>query len=238
MELLNIVFGIVTVTSLLYAVWQNRKAVGTRQLAERITTDIQSLAGDIVEHSRGTPIEGYAKSIERVSRSLLSVSPANRVDVHFSCEYFAPQMHTNIGKLVEDPDVHWKFALEGSVDQPAVLEGEVPPRSALVFGPYKRLPMAGKYRASYRLRSNNPIQPHDGVLHALRLDVFYLQQGLFLGERYLSRMELTEGWQWFDLEFEYPDPKWPLEYRVILMEPGLTIRFELVRVSFGQWEPR
>jgi hypothetical protein len=228
---LEVIFGLIGVASLGYAVWQNRSAESAKQLTHRITSNVRALAQDIVRLNAGTPTEGYARSIVEVSTSLLGDSPPNVPIVgDFSVAYYAPEAQTKIGAVVKETDTNYGYALKGVLKGAAVPDGKVPLRAALVYGPYKTLPLGGSYRAEFRLRREGGPLPESGSL--IRLDVFHLQTSTFLATRFLTPGEVPEAWDWISLEFDYADVRWPLEYRVIVLQPGPTVFFEVVKVRW------
>lgn len=237
---LNLVFGIITVISFGYAIWQNRAAQSAKHLTESVTKNIQKLATELRAQTIGTPAEGYAHSIEKISGSLLADgrSEQPRIAGRFDVVFVPHQLRTLIGSLTETPTASLGAAIRGRLDGPAWTEQDIPHRrpskepredSVLVFGPYKHLPIIGTYIVHFRLRAEvGSSWPGGPLVYA---DVYNHERHEYLAWKTWSGRELNAGWNAYSLEFFYPRSM-TLEYRIALCHPGVWVECDGVKVEF------
>jgi len=237
---LNISFGVVGVVSFFYAIWQNQALRRAEQLAARVTHNIQQLAREIIAESPGTPAMAYARSIVQVSGSLIDGrrTSTRSADVGvFEIEYIALQLRSRMARPEECTDAKYLTAISGKFSgQPWTVDDfdstaqcdRIQRESALVYGPYKNLPIAGVYEVEFRLRRGevNRMSSHGLVL----LDVYQLSKKSQLARLQLSSRDVIHSWQSVKLTFDYVDPSALLEYRVLVMQANITIALDLVIV--------
>lgn len=225
MQELNIIFGIVGVASLLYAVWEHRRARSARELTERITGDIRQLATVVHGLNRGTPTEGYARSIMQVCNSLLADSTSQpqigRVELEFPA-WLMPPLQTNCGEIVDDEEAGYGRAVRGRRINDL--------RRALVYGPYQALPVTGEYRVRWVLKGVPDDPGADGGDECVSLNVYDHDAREYVAQRRLSARDLQAGYQKYELDFLYQDIRQSLEYRVQLLSPWWTVTCQRVYV--------
>jgi hypothetical protein len=222
-DLLNIAFGVVGVLSLIYAVWANRTAESAKRLSRRLNEEIKQLARFIYDTNQGTPTEGYARSIMQISDSILTGKTGRPEIGSLKMNYVAarmPPMLTAVGEVVNDPESRARVAVQGKYNSPQ--------KAALLYGPFDRLPLTGAYVVSYSLKSNNLDEEVTGNL--VLLDVYDVGADRTLGSRTLSKDDLSEAYQRFAVRFYCDDITRPLEYRVHLLKPGVTLTCDLISV--------
>lgn len=237
MDVLNIAFGMIGVGSFIYAIWQNRTAENAKKLTRRVTQNIRELANEITRMSRGTTIEGYARSIVQISSSLLPDTQSPRDESLASpkpgqvqIDYVAPQLSSNMSalKVRKDAPFGCFYSAELSEENP-LKQGEVPRLAVLAYGPYKTLPSAGRYRADFKIRRGRVQETPNSSL--VRIDVYCHRDREFYGVRYLSVEQILESWQIFSVDFDYPNSEVPLEYRTIVVAPHVEIVFSHVTIT-------
>lgn len=229
MDALNLIFGIVTILSFIYAFWVNRRLKRVQEIKETIITEIREIAYKIIFKSKGTNIEGYSDSIVSLCNS---ISPAknNKINIGKISYYYYPfqlptYMRTKCGVIQDDDEARVKKTLTAV--------GTATKKRA-VYGPYKPLPIAGKYTAKFHIRLNsdqslNNLKSDDELLI---IDVFDYNGGqIFLNKKTIVLSDLRPYYRVFSLDFEYNDIKQMLEYRVEIIKPGISISIDYILVE-------
>lgn len=223
--ILNVAFGTIGVASFIYAVVANRKASSRRELVEGLTGDIRQLASVIVEQNRGTPTEGYARSIAQICNSLIRGKTAtSRIGI-VSLRYpsFLIPMRTEVGETVRDDLANTRYATRGE----RISEGV----RYLTVGPHEKLPAEGQYRAMFSIRAmaqGQPPAPHTPVLD---LNVYNYGSRKFLSRREVVFKDLNaHDYVKYELDFEYDDLETQLEYRTSITQGGVIVWCEDIRV--------
>jgi hypothetical protein len=236
---LNIIFGLIGFVSLLYAVWQNRAAQSARALNVKVTRNIQTIAREIMKEAPGTQAMAYAKSIVEVAGSLV---PKAALDVigngtDFELEFMPMQLRSRMAAASAEPTAAYGYALRATYKGPAVapaslpadVEGGLPFDSVLAYGPYSRLPVAGRYEAEFRI-CRDAAAPLDSE-PLLRLDVYEFDRDRYHATRLLTTRDVSAGWKQFGIDFDYTDTAAKLEFRAAVLRPDVRISLDTVVVK-------
>ena len=89
----------------------------------------------------------------------------------------------------------------------------------LLFGPQERLPLAGHYKATFRLSFKN-LDLFNTDDQLVRLDVYGNDRPL--AAQIYTRADLKDQYNWYGLLFDYTDLSLKLEYRIALLKKGLA----------------
>lgn len=221
------IFGLVTVASFSYAVWANRELKRVTEIRNTMISEIRNLANKIRQNTEGTKNEGYADGIVSICSSMIEkhkLLPTEVGDISFYYYPFEmPPMLTQNGKEEIDDSAKMKKTLTGAIINPG--------KKYLVFGPYKRLPLAGRYIAAFSIKLNKVDETLDDSLDVLRLDVYDYNGGrITLGLRLIKLGDLKPFYQPIEVEFSYTDLKQTLEYRIKVIQPAIEVSCDHIRV--------
>ena len=226
MDALNILFGLITIASLIYAVWQNKRTTSLKNLTLEITKNIRAISQTIYEMNRNTPTEGYAKSIAYMCDSLILATAEPLKIGSVEVQYYAvnmPPLKSHCGELVDDTETLYRKAIKGRILESGHEKG-------LVYGPYEKLPVTGTYSVTFRLKGvvDESIEDESQVV---RLDVYNDQECGVIEEIFLLANQISRTYVDYELQFRYTNLSLPLEYRVAILLPSAEIWFEKVRVK-------
>jgi hypothetical protein len=239
-DALNLVFGIVGFISFGYAIWQNRSAQSARRLTVAVTRNVQQLAREMIAASIGTPNEGYARSIEQISSSLLSGEPErqNRSVGEFQTEFLPQQLSTRVGVEHRTSDSLYGTTIRGRMTGGEWSDADFSPGrgheirrdSVLVYGPYRTLPVPGRYTAEFRIRrlGDAPLPQSKPLVYT---DVYCLQRDEYLATQKWTIREVGTTWQAFNVTFDYVHISTRVEYRVAACVPDVDLEVDTVRVK-------
>jgi hypothetical protein len=234
---LNLIFGFIGIVSLAYAIWQNRAAENAKILTTRVTKNIQQLAREIMIEAPNSPSSAYAQSIAHIADSLSGsrdrISDLGNVEMTF----LAPQFNKTFGTLEFVEGSKFGVALTGTYDGAEWLPESMPPGTmgglkydaVLAWGPYVNLPVPGRYKIEYRVRSASHSVPRDAAF--AYIDVFDYAHDKYYARKKLTANEIQSTWQRIGLTIEYIDTSAKLEFRVATLRPGILIQFDLVHVQ-------
>jgi hypothetical protein len=98
----------------------------------------------------------------------------------------------------------------------------------LIFGPYERLPITGRYIAKFNLLFHVPdvYSEHEVV----RIDVYGADR--VLHERRFTGKEVAPTYQQYPIEFECPDIDEKIEYRVSILRSGVRAQVYDITVAW------
>lgn len=234
MNELNVIFGLITITSFVYAIWVNRELERTETIKKHIIARIREVATKITEISPDTNIVGYADSIISFCNSITLKKRSKGIQIgRYKTYYYPfeiPPMRTRCGIPKEDEEAKLKFALSAKMKN-----GD----GRALFGPYKTLPFKGKFRVNFSIKIQSikkgiSIEESDNVL---ALDVFDFHGGeVFLKQKKVSFSELDWSYSRLYLDFEYFDIKQILEYRVGILIPDIEISIDHISIQNLQFE--
>ena len=227
MDIINIIFGCVTVIAFIYAIITNRRADSIQQLTKRLTVDVRSIALTIYELNKNTPTEGYAKSIVHILESLIqprkNTVQIGQVKVKYRA-YELPPLHTHCGSIVDDTETFYGRAIKGRI------EGER--EKGLIYGPYEKLPVTGLYRSCFRIKGTIDSGVYfDKTLPVARLDIYNYQGVGRLSERLILLQDLQATYTDYDFQFRYDDVMMTLEYRVAILQPHVELLCEEITIE-------
>ena len=229
MNILNVVFGLVTVMSFGYAIWTNRRLHSLETQRNRAISTIRDIANQLYQRSPDSFEGATAYSVIRICDSLVPPDLDGRVVGRLRldyCPWEQPPMHSHGGNKIHDARARLGAAWESQ------RSGERP-RFYAVFGPYHHLPVLGYYEVSFWIALPAEAEPTTEDTRVLRLDAYaYVDSKTILSERFITRRELSQEYKEFRIGFEYTLAGRVLEYRVELLKEGLTIRVSDIRVEY------
>ncbi len=230
MDALNIVFGIITVLSFGYAIWVNREMKRMQELKDTIISEIKNSAVKIKQQTVGTNIEGYSDSIIRFCTSISDKDEIFADEIGRIRNYYfpfeIPPMQTRCGVVEDDKDAKLTKTLTGEIQNPN--------DEHFIYGPYKPLPLAGTYKALFRLRINNDVSKLEYDMNDVvaQIDVFDYHGGKkFLGIKDIKLSELANYYQRFEIHFEYKSITQALEYRISIRATGISISSDYILIE-------
>lgn len=230
MDILNLLFGAVTILSFGYALWANRTLYNLQSQRDRAISSIRDIAHRL---HQGTPESApgtAAYSIMRICDSLVPPTFTGRLVGRLRLDYPPwehPPMNSHGGSIIRDTRTRLGTAWE------SFKHGERA-RFYAVFGPYHPLPVLGRYTIAFWICLPEDANPLPEDTHILRLDAYaYVEGKTILSERVVKLSELSVfEYREFRITFDYLRAGQALEYRVELLTDGVKVRVSDIRVEY------
>jgi hypothetical protein len=257
MDILNIIFGLVTILSFGYAIWANRTLQSVQSQRNRAISSIRDIAYRLQQLSPESSVGGASYSIMRICDSLVPPNSKGQVVGRLRLDYppwEQPPMHTHGGCTVQDPRTRLGLAWES-------IKNDERPRFYAVFGPYHTLPVLGRYNVTFKICLVDQGNPFEKALSLvdqgkplqedlrlvnkdkliqeyspfLRLDAYaYIDGKTILSEKFVKSSELSSlEYREFCISFDYSRAGQVLEFRVELLVNEIKVRVSDIRVEYN-----
>lgn len=230
MDILNLIFGAVTILSFGYALWANRTLHNLQVQRDRAISSIRDIAQRLHQGDPDPAAGTAAYSIMRICDGLVPPNLAGRLVGRLRLDYPPwehPPMNSHGGSTIRDTRTRLGTAWE------SFKHGERA-RFYAVFGPYHPLPVLGRYTLAFWICLAEDVNHLPEDTHIIRLDAYaYVEGKTILSERVVKLSELSAlDYREFRISFDYLRASQALEYRVELLKNGVKVRVSDIRVEY------